>query len=526
MANSELRELMGEIATVQSIEDDINTLNTQIINIIKNMQNGINTTEEMKLFEQSFEEVKLKYTKSEPRRDRYDDESRWHFSASNSDSKLQTMIEFEIYCKQLIANYRDVIIVMNDQSRICQARILNLSYVYTSIQKYPNRDTVEFSNHESNLTSDILDVFDEDEEYYYGICGGIVVIIPKTSCQILDIPVLTSIGSFILNDNIIKRILIESLKADGPKKSTFLLFEYQTCKEIDKTKLNSLHEHEPIYDYDDTRFQSLPECDSCSVASNRSYDLKAELLFRLPNSYSSQVFRTKKVYSSHNMYHIERLTVIRSFANIIFDNFISLLLLGNSFQRKGVFQNFKYSFAKTEAEEIELYKDIDAALHESRDEKFRHMKLIDLFIPEIKFLLRMNHLFEIEKRISSFKIEKRNSEQWHRYCETNGITTDTNPGVYLNYLCRTVLRNVVSAEAYTNLLASSATMMVLLLEKLSNSELYFDFNKYLSMQIDDVIRRTIENRKKEGGTRIRKIRSKKHQQNKSSKRLNKRSKRY
>lgn len=493
-----------ELRVIGNITNDINELNTQLINIIKNMMDGIDCKAEIQTLKNTFEEVKVK-----PRHYSGPDEHdldrhykpEWDCDISDVRNEIGTILDFETYCMHLIENYNDVIILTNEQFRICQVVITDPSQVYREIHIYTD-NIITFGFGWEYAQGDIIDVFDEDTEYFYGINKGVMSVIHKTNCQVLDHNVSTSINTFILNDNIIQAILYKVLKLERITKKTVLLFEYQTCLQIDKKYLNTVHSHnQPDYDDDQNTIDYSDTCSICASFKKGDFNINnSKLLFYMPNSYNTQDFTTRTEYGGFTL-HFNPINIVkRRLPNVMYENLISLLLSNNNFNRKTALVNFKFLFTKTVQQELQLIKDINNTLEN------KNIKLIDLFFPEIKFLLS-KHLLEKIKPIDK-KIDDRD---WLMYCETNGVSSVTKPEFFLTYLFDVVLVNIIPVKMRNKILMNVTELIKQLLVDLGSPDRLFNYDtlqRLVTRQINTLIKKIIEEQK--GGLGKLKSRKKKH----------------
>ena len=98
------------------------------------------------------------------------------------------------------------------------------------------------------------------------------------------------------------------------------------------------------------------------------------------------------------------------------------LISNNSFHVSRALQNFKCLFTHSPADEIQLYNDIDTFLLKSPDHRFRTKKLIDLFIPEIKFL---THIILYNKL--KLSIPHKLQMEWDKYVGDQSQPVNTSP---------------------------------------------------------------------------------------------------
>ena len=506
-----------ELNVISNIKDDINELNTQLISIIQNMKAGIDSIEQIETLKHTFERVKSKprhYSGPDKHNMERHCNSEWNCDIRDIRNEIETISDFENYCIHLIQNYNDVIILTNEQFRICQVVINDPTQVNRDISIYTdNTHTTHFS-WEYN-TGDIIDVFDQDDEYYYGITKRTIAVINKTNCQVLDHNVLTSTNTFILNDNIIQAILHKVQKLQRITTKTVLLFEHQTCLHIQKEYLNNVHNHiEPDED-EQYRIDYSDTCGICDSFKKGDYDINdSKLLFYMPDFYNTQDFTIRTIYAGYGLYYDQFTIVKRRLPNIMYENLISLLLSKNNFYQKTALVNFKCFFTKTVQEELELIKDITNTL------ETKNIKLINLFIPEIKFLLS-NHLLQVIKPIGK-TTDHRTPDyiKWLKYCEKNEVEPSTKPEFFLSYLFNVVLEHIISVKTYKIMLMDITELTQKLVVQLSipggsfvNSDIILG---WITKQINRVIEKMIVEQK--GG--LNKLKSRKKKQiKKHSRRL-------
>ena len=85
----------------------------------------------------------------------------------------------------------------------------------------------------------------------------------------------------------------------------------------------------------------------------------------------------------------------------------------NNFHRTGALQNFKYFFIKNSAELDTFLADIN--IYFTTTTRFTNMKLIDFFIPEIKFLL-FHHFIQQLQELPRMALVGIQSE-WNTYAQ-------------------------------------------------------------------------------------------------------------
>ena len=427
------------------------------------------------------------------------------------------------YCRERIENYKDVIIFTNYENMICQVQIQDPTKVYKNDEeKYYVWDKI----HQHN---DTIEVFDQDEQNYYGIHDGNKVFTSIDNCIIVESTQHNTYSYFIMNDNIATKILLKILSFNKDiiqHKCKLLLFEYLKWEGLSPSSFHLDHIPGCNDDYA-PYFFSLERgvCPGCHGIT--AFQAKDELLLTIFEPYTSRytVIETRERSIGFMYYHVE----VYSFENILWRNFISLLRCGRPFSHfyryytpafqlsiSNLLQNFKCLFARTRIEEIRLNQHINDALKHYEPEK----ELIDLFIPEIKFILRMKYLFDIRKRIPSFYIDKYTLNQWNTYCEINMNTHDVNPAMYLNYLFTTVLQDVINPKVYSFIIMSLNNLILPMIDQMVDPKNpdygSFNVNKMIMIHIDHIIRKKNLFGEQKAGAVVSRMKSKKQQKNKHS----------
>jgi len=474
----------------------IHDLNSKLLDIIRNLQNGVECDEQINLLIEDINRL----------------------STDTRDIFLK-------YCIERIQNYNDVIILTNYENMICQVQIQDPTRVNTTEDLY-YRNVYSEIHH-----NDIVEVFSEDDQYYYGIHNGTIVYTRKDNCTIVESTHPLTAHYFVMNHTIATKILLKIVSSNTDviqHKCKLLLFEYLDWKGLNRGSFFLAHNHAG------DEFHSLGGmCPGCEGIT--AFPTTNELLLTIFEPYTNRYKLTESYsHSIGNMhYHFERY----SFENILWLNFINLLVSGKplndsylrvidhipniheidhipKFSIIKLIQNFKCLVAKTRQEEIELNKDINRALM-----NYDHdMSLVDLFIPHIKFVLRMKYLFDIRKRIPSFHINEYTLNQWNTYCEMNINMLNVNPTMYLNYLFTTVLQDVITHGIHFFIITKLNALILPNIEQLLDAKkLNIDFlfiNKMIITQINHIVSKKNLFRKQTAGSLISSVKSRKQQNKK------------
>ena len=459
---------------------------------------------------------------------------------------------FILFCNQSIDNYRDGVVLTNENTRLYQVRIISTDLLYTKKEVYADPFEVfhtiisddfpeaEIAADKSDqvssrvvahepVLSDILDVFNEDEEYYYGICTGIHVFTRKDNCIKIDEPEKCLLPYFVMTNRFANRLLrgdFSGLREQLHKKCALFLFEHKDCVVFESDSFTISHGH-----YSDELFGRPPACCAWRHSNYRSFESHSNVLesglltLSMENLHSSCDFRRAYGHIDHDM--SEMVFRDTSFQSLLCHNFMSLLRSDDkTVNKKIVLQNMKCLFATTAERQIKLYRDIDEVL--ARPSRFfdhsyvwQHsqgiLKLIDIFIPEIRYLLLIRNLLAFRKRNPRYRIPQNYLDGWEMYRSVNKLREDATPEDYLIYLCRVVLLNIITDEQYQQLLTQSSEMSLLLLERIVADSSMYSPIPLIIKQINYIVSNILTRDKKDGGRRIHKIKSKRnHVQNKKS----------
>jgi len=328
---------------------------------------------------------------------------------------IQLMNEMTQYYQELIDNYRDVLILTNKTSCLFQVEILDKTEILTIDQEY-----YESNYNESEIL--YMDVYLELEDYYYGDCKGKLIPILKTNCIPLDRPIESApLDYLMINDKFIQQLLLTD-------KCNFLLFE----NIISKPAVYVLPGPSVMTDTLEEYFPGPTTGDLVEI-------INVFIKTKYNEIFNDEFKNYYEEYKNNNSLNYIKF--------LLFDHLLKYLTSNNSFHMSRALQNFKCLFTHSPADEIQLYNDIDTFLLKSPDHRFRTMKLIDLFIPEIKFLLHRIFLY------NKLPIPHKLQMEWEKYVGDHSQPVDTLPNTFLQYLLNVVLTNLVSSKLYINLLS-------------------------------------------------------------------------
>ena len=361
---------------------------------------------------------------------------------------------FNSYCGQLFDNYNDVIYITNVDNRSYQATVTNNNYIY--IKKFLRR-IIKIEDDFSHKT-DLFDIFDEDNEYYYGIYNGRRIFSPKTNCVIVSPPgPMPALDYFVINNTFISNLLLNDL--DKQNQLKLVLFE------------------KPIG----------------VIVTKKSFDCSFDEfgVIRQPSDFERiDEFELVPVnFIDFNTINYRRMN--KNIIDLYFMEVIKHLRSRISYHKTKSLMNMKYLFCKSDICQMELYRKIEYLLENGLSSlgklhksvigvSFRssvsiiYPSLIHLFIPEIKFLL--------------YKIYIPNHAQfgWINYVAERNKPINTSPKFFLQYLLNVVLSNLVKPNIYNTLLIDLGALLDKLTNKLAHeSQWTIQFLK--SKQIDRVI---------------------------------------
>ena len=469
----------------------IHVLNSQLLDIIRDLQSGVESTDKIKILIESI----------------------YRLHSDTRDIFLK-------YCIERVENYNDVIIFTNYENMICQVQIQD-----------PRRvNGVEISSYELEPMeiqhNDIVEVFSEDAEYYYGIYNGKKVHTRKDNCTIVESTHPLTAQYFVMNHTIATKILLKIASINNDviqHKCKLLLFEYLNWEGLNHGSFYLAHNH--AGDELHSLGGMCPGCQGITVFPTND-ELILTIFEPYTNRYNEIDTHDRSIGNMH--YYSERY----SFENILWLNFINLLRFARplndsysheiddspiiKFSKMNLIQNFKCLIAKTRSEETELNKDINAALMKY----YPVIELIDLFIPDIKFILRMKYLFDIKMRIPLFYIDGYTLNQWNNYCEMNTNMRNVNPAMYLNYLFTNVLQDAINTKVYSYIIKSLNTLISPIIDQMVDSKKpnygYFNVNKMIISILDRIISKKNLFVQQKAGAIVARKKSKKQQKNKGS----------
>ena len=413
---------------------------------------------------------------------------------------IQNIHNFSVYANQLIENYNQVHILTNDDTRVCQVNIIDIYELYNK-QRYSSFNT-EFVRQYTKCDetsgqaqcsidtneSKIMDVFCEDGTYFYGIFRGIPLMTPKSNCNVLKNVEKTQLNHIFMDKPFITKLLLKDISIIKPTICRYYLFEYQTVKFIDEQHFFEeefyTDEVPSVYHVELTPIMTEEEIQRTKI-DNLLYNLLIKDVI--------------KKYTHDESFH--------NFKSVAWYILIHLITSNNNYERKVALQNFKCLFAKSDREQISLYSDINTSINQYNIHPFNTaINLINIFIPEIKFLLMMNHLYKAKLRYHHFNINISYINGWESYCSQNKISKDTIPEKCLNFLLETVLSNLLQPSDYQKILVASNELTFNLLDKINESDRKYDSIYLFKTQMNHIISGLFN--KKQGGMSLRKMKSK------------------
>jgi len=375
--------------------------------------------------------------------------------------QLVDNFRFNSYCNQLFDSYNDVIYITNVDNRLYQATVNNNSNIYTKKFLGSSIRIEDDFIHTNNL----FDIFDEDFDYYYGIYNGRRIFSRKTNCVILSPPgPMASLDYFVINNTFISNLLLNDL--DKQQQLKLVVFEKPIGVFVTKKSFD-------VYSFDEFG------------VSRRLSDIERIDEFELvPVNFID--FNTLS-YRSMN----------KNIIDLYFRELIKHLRSRISFHKTKSLMNMKYLFGKSGRCQIELYRKIESYLFEHGQSilgkshkaiiriptpfyqgvSIIYPSLINLFIPEIKFLLQRMY------------IPNQAQLGWANYVAERNKPIDTSPKFFLQYLLNVVLSNLVKPDIYNTLLTKLDGMMNLLITNLAKPDENERAVQLLkSQQIDRVIK--------------------------------------
>jgi hypothetical protein len=261
-----------------------------------------------------------------------------------------------------------------------------------------------------------------------------------------------------------KQLLTTDLSTDNPNiPHKLLLFECGSAEFVKK------------FIFYDSRIKSIPQFEDQDVPDvSESLDISDDsessddgpLLRRMPNGWpkdaSKQTFDEFTLFDlfltkSKNYSDIFRNRRYPLKTNYIWNIFFNLLTSNNNFHRTCALQNFKYFFIKNDVELNMLHTDINNYLTSTT--RFSNMKLIDFFIPEIKFLL-FHHLI-LQLQVRSLFIQ----EEWKTYTQQYNFRF-TSAKTHLYYLVTVLLKNIINDKLYEKMLSKLDSIVLKIIRRM------------------------------------------------------------
>ena len=328
--------------------------------------------------------------------------------------------EFKVYATGMIRDYENVIIFSNSDIIKCVKRRI----VSGSDSFNPNP-----------IEEDIIFVIFENENEYYGInINGARKIVDISDYEVMiDAP---KCSHFIISDlkKFTEKIL--DIKTDRKKK---ILFENQFTMVIAYECFMLYHNHA-----DDEPSNWRDPCPAC----NGTY--AADIIYSELQNYKFTEYMlnpiSNKLKESTSYWDHFKVPIYPVY-HAVWENFILRFNQSNNYTKKYILQQFKCLFTTNDEQEKMLYEKMEMLI--------QPQKLIDLFIPEIKFLL---HRIYLPTTLET---------EWINYTSGHNKPIETPPQEFLDYLLTVPLSNLVSKHLYLSLLSSLDNMMKLLSKRLS-----------------------------------------------------------
>ena len=355
----------------------------------------------------------------------------------------------------------------------------------------------EFGNFTRTLDthSDIIFVIFENHDIhqYFGIdMNGELAIGHMVDYHITPNPPFCNF--FIISDSNKFAEKILDIKTDTKK---IILFENQFFKYADIHCFLSSHNHQA------DEFPNWREpCNGCTGRFNNEIQNSSLQNFKFTDyMLNPGILNTTRGRRYSN-------TVYPAHASLWY-NFVSRFNESNNYNKKNILQQFKCLFTKDDNEEKILYLNLQNSIYPKTP-------LIELFLPEIKFLL---HRILYHK----FKIHDRFQTEWVNYVVAHNKHVNTPPQTFLHYLLNVVLSNLVPRDLYKSLLSSLGETTEILTKGMTSGQGFSENYQYtlIIKIIDKVLSKFTLNL--EGGRKNKKSKSKIHK-NKISRQKNNKSK--
>ena len=471
----------------------ISLFNKKLIDIIKDREP---TEEEIQLLlielesvaeqlEQIINELTQNYEQS--RQNRYTGQSDRHvYNTRKYRLKYKSYTEqlhFYIpYYAKIINNFKDVVIFTNQNACLFQVGVKDINKLAT-IKNYTYRYIklmyiMVLRGEQINPDEfDVIDVYDTDDKYYYGICNGKIICTPidNTVRLALNSGVCFPLHYLAITDHFMKQLFTTDLSTANPNiPHKLLLFEHGSAKFIKKFKFSRFN-----YEYSgsdsDSDFDDGGLLQRSISWVSQSLDENTFYLYSLFDLFLSKSKNYAEIFNTIHWYPFEN--------NYIWNIFFNLLTSNNKLHRTCALQNFKYFFIKNDIELNNLHKDINRYI--TTNTQFTNMKLIDFFIPEIKLLLHRILYDKLEVRLHD-NLQR----EWDAYVIEYNKPPNTRPQTFLNYLLNVVLEKLVHRDRYKCLLTTLSGMFEsLITEMAKNKGLDGPNYKFISDIIDRLVRK-------------------------------------
>ena len=444
---------------IQLLLSELNSVETQLRQIINELT-------------QNYEHVlQTRYTRN----------SQWDYYSTgdtyrNTYKSYTEQLHFYIpYYTKILNNVKDVVFFTNQDTCLFQVSVKNINFLYT-IKDFMYRlntlvDRMR-SRREVIIQEEytVMDVYDTDDKYYYGICNGKKIFTPVNNTVRLapNSGACYPLHYLVITDHFMNLLFTKDLSTDNPNITRkLLLFEHGSAEFVKKRIFYDQSEDYSTDDDDDDEvpLRRMPRWWP-KDAKNEPFDLFNLFLSKSKNY--AEIFKPIDWYlRGHWIWNI----------------FFNLLTSNNKLHRTCALQNFKYFFIKNDIELNNLHKDINRYI--TTNTQFTNMKLIDFFIPEIKLLLHRILYDKLEVRLHD-NLQR----EWDAYVIEYNKPPNTRPQTFLNYLLNVVLEKLVHRDRYKCLLTTLSGMFEsLITEMAKNKGLDGPNYKFISDIIDRLVRK-------------------------------------
>ena len=449
------------IEEIQLLLSELNSVETQLRQIIneltQNYQHALQT----------------RWT----RNSHWDSYSTEHTYRNTYNSYTEQLHFYIPYYTKILNNFKDVVIFTNQNSCLFQVSIKDINFLYSIkdfTYKYLTLVDRMRSRGEEIIEDEytVMDVYDTDEKYYYGICNGKKIFTPIDNADRLapNSGACYPLHYLVINDRFMNLLFTTDLFTDNPNIThKLLLFEHGSAEVVKKS----------IF-YDDSEDYSDGDDDDDIAPLRR-------MPAWWPRDAKKEPFDLFDLFLSKSKNYAEIFKPFEWFTrefNYVWNIFFNLLSSNNKLDRTSSLQNFKYFFIKNDIELNNLHKDINRYI--TTNTRFTNMKLIDFFMPEIKLLL---HRILYDK--FQLRLHDNLQNEWDAYVIEYNKPPHTPPQTFLHYLLNVVLSKLISLDFKLSLLSTLDEMTEFVTREMSkyNSSTARPDYSYITKIIDRVIRK-------------------------------------